>query len=157
MCVPNKLNAKLFPFPFPLSCHSVMWALRQKFFLIFIALKMWCLCLRAYILYTRVHSCICFTYVPPCVISLLIQRGGAESALHGPHNAQTFFQLAGQVGLSGAYIYCKSDPDKTPTGSCSKGTDTEREREEPVKSGVAFCWTVSGPLMLQVSVWPYDY
>lgn len=99
------LNVKLLPFPFPRSCHSVMWAPSQMFFLISTASNLWCLCLRAYMSErvspdTREHVCICFTYVPPC--ETVIHWRGVESALCGPYNAQTFFQLASQVELSDA-------------------------------------------------------
>lgn len=75
-CIPNGnvrakhvfVQVQLLPFPFPRLCHSVMWALRQMFLLSLWPLKH---DMRAYT-YTRVHVCICFTYVTPCVISLLI-------------------------------------------------------------------------------------
>lgn len=127
--------------PFPRSCHSVMWAPRQKFFLM---LWPWkrdvCGCVR-YISqrispHTRVHECICFTCVPPCVISLLIQCGGAESALCGPHNAQTFFQLAGQVGLSGAFRFTVNlTQTKQPLGPAPKG-QIERGRGRKLSKAV---------------------
>lgn len=138
-----------------------MWALRQKLLIILRPRKMWCLCLRVYVLRrissnTRVHACICFTYVTPCVILFPIQHGGAESALSGPHNAQTFFQLAGQVGLSGAWIYCKSDPDKTPTGSWSKGTGRERGTGRKLTKAVRHFVRWFPGLSLQFNVWPSD-
>lgn len=56
-----------------------------------------CTCMHVYYreyIFTHIHMYICFTCVPSFVISLLIQCGGAERTLCGPHNVQTFFQLA---------------------------------------------------------------
>lgn len=126
-----------FPSQSPWSCHSAMQELCQKLLLI-----SWpwnadvCVWTRRISLDTRLLMCICLTCVPPCVILLLTQCEGAESALCWPHNAQTFFQLAGKVCLHGAWIYCKSDPDKNSHCVPLQG---DRLKEEEGKSCQKLC------------------
>lgn len=64
----------------------------------FMAFKTWYACI-------HIHTCTCVHLLHLCdsLCDFITHKcGGAESALCGPHNAQTFFQFAGQVGLSGA-------------------------------------------------------
>lgn len=96
-----------------------------------------------------IHVYICFTYVTPCVISLLINVEVLKAL-----SADLVTQFAGQVGLD-AEIYCKSDPDKSPTGSYARETDREGGRgRKLLKAMQHFVGRFPGPLMLQVGVWP---
>lgn len=55
--------------------------------------------------HVRTHTCMCAHLLHLCdsLCDFIAHKcGGAESALRRPHNAQSFFQFAGQVGLSGA-------------------------------------------------------
>lgn len=136
-CIPNGnvrakhvfVQVQLLPFPFPRLCHSVMWALRQMFLLSLWPLKH---DMRAYT-YTRVHVCICFTYVTPCVISLLInvevlKALSADLITHKP-----FSNLPARLGSVVLRSIVKLTQRNYTLGPTPNG---QIEKEEEVES----CW-----------------